>query len=135
MEKRAESVVVDSPLWIEFLSLRRNPDTKEIERLIKADRIRLAGPILYEVLIGPRDEGQRQYLQSRMRAFPMLAASDAVWLKAVELGRLESVAKKKVPASDVFIAAHAQTYLCALFTRDRHYDVFPGLKRHQAGSV
>ena len=72
-----------------------------------------------------------QYLQGRLRAFPLLPATERVWLRAVELGRLPGVAGRQVPFSDVLIAAHAEVHGCEVFTRDRHFDVFPKLKRHR----
>jgi predicted nucleic acid-binding protein len=131
MGKSAGGVVVDSHLWIEFLSGKKDNDTLEVGRLIRARSVALAGPILYEVLVGPRSEGERQYLQGRLRAFPMLAATDTVWLRAVELGRLPGVAVQRVPFSDVLIAAHAEIHGLGVFTNDPHFDVFPRLKRHR----
>ncbi len=125
-----EGVLIDSQLWISFLSGRKNRDSSEVARLIQSRKVLLAGPILFEVLVGPRTTGQRQYLQGRLMAFPLLATTVEVWLKSVELGRLTAVAIREVPFSDVLIAAHAQTQGCKIFTRDSHFDVFPGLRRH-----
>ncbi len=132
MGKEGAGVVVDSHLWVEFLSGEESEDTVEVEALIRSRSIVLAGPIVFELLIGPRQEGQRQYLHGRLRAFPMLATTDQVWFKSVELGRLPAVAKRRVPFSDVLIAAHAELHGCALFSRDPHFDVFPHLMRHGA---
>jgi predicted nucleic acid-binding protein len=123
-------VVVDSHLWIEMLSGRTNTSVTSVKTLIRTQRVVLVGPVVYEVLIGPRHEAQRAYLQSRLRAIPLLATNEAVWMRAVELGRLPSVALRKVPFSDVLIAAHCEVHACALFTRDPHFDTFPKLKRH-----
>src|SRR5262245_23502126 len=131
MERSDGGVIVDSHLWVEFLSGEKSRDTAEMAGLIGAKKVLLAGPILYEVLIGPRQEGQRRYLQGRLRAFRLLPATDPVWLKAVELGRLSGVIKRQVPFSDVLIAAHAEVFQIAVFTRDPHFDVFPDLKRHE----
>lgn len=132
METSGARVVVDSHLWVEFLSRKLNSSTQEVERLIRARAVVLVGPVLYEVLIGPRQEGQRQYLASRLRALPLLETNEAVWLQAVELGRMHGAIARQVPASDVLIAAHCEVYGCALFSRDRHFDAFPDLARHQA---
>ncbi|MGD0093664.1 MAG: PIN domain-containing protein [Planctomycetota bacterium] len=130
MERSSDRVVVDTHLWIEFFSGKHNPCTLEVERLIRSKAVHLVWPVLYEVLIGLRHEGQRQYLSSRLRAFPLLQTSEAVWLHAIELGRLQGVIVHQVPASDVLIAAHCEVHRCALFSRDPHFDVFPGLERH-----
>ena len=130
----ANGVIVDTHLWIEFFSGKANVASTEIARLIKDRRIRLAGPVLYELLVGPRVEGQRQYLQSQLRAFALLDTTETVWLRAIALGRLHAVFARQVPPSDVLIAAHCAVHGCALFTRDSHFDAFPELKRHRIRS-
>lgn len=132
MEKGATRVVADSHLWIEFLSGKKSRDTEELARLIRSGSVVLAGPIVYEILVGLRREGERQYLQGRLRALDLLPTTDQVWFKAVELGRLEGVATRRVPFSDVLIAAHVDCYGLELFTRDPHFDVFSTLRRHKS---
>ncbi len=131
MESDSVGVLIDSHLWVEFLSREKSTHTAEVARLIRAGKVHLAGPILYEVLVGPRREADRQYLQGRLRAFPLLACTDQVWHKAVELGRLKAVATRKVPFSDVLIAAHADVHRASVFTSDPHFDVFENLERHR----
>ena len=130
MDGSARGVIVDSHLWIEFFSRQKSKDTAEVARLIRASAVVMAGPILFEVLVGPRREAQRQYLQGCLRAFPLLPATEHVWSRAVDLGRLRAVASHEVPFSDVLIAAHAESHGSSLFSRDPHFDVFPRLKRH-----
>jgi predicted nucleic acid-binding protein len=124
-------VLVDSHLWVEFLSGKRNRRAAEVERLLRADAVCVAGPILYELLLGPRTEAQREYLGSRLGALPFIETTRPVWLCAVRLGRLPSAISRQVPPSDVLIAAHCHVYDCALFTGDAHFDVFPELRRHR----
>ena len=131
MAGEGAGVIVDSHLWIEFLSGEKTRETAEVGRLIRARRLLLAGPILFEVLIGPRREDHRQFLQGRLRAFRLLETNDLVWFRAVELGRLPGVAVRKVPFSDVLIAAHAEVHHGAVFSNDPHFDVFPDLERHR----
>ena len=123
-------VLVDSHLWIQFFSREKSKDTAEITRLIQSSLVVMAGPILFEVLVGPRREAQRQYLEGCLRALPLLPATERVWSRAVDLGRLRAVAAREVPFSDVLIAAHAESHGSSLFSRDPHFDVFPRLKRH-----
>ena len=123
-------VLVDSHLWIEFLSGETSSDVLEVTRLIRKGSVVIAGPVVYELLVSPRQEGQRQYLQSRLRAFRLLSTTAEVWFQAVELGRSPGVAARRVPFSDVLTAAHAQVHGCSVFTRDAHFDVFAGLRRH-----
>lgn len=130
MERSGDGVLVDSHLWIEFLSREKSRQTAEVGRLIRAGKVVVAGPILFEVLVGPRRESDRQYLQGRLRAFPLLPCTTEVWFRAVELGRVGGVARRKVPFSDVLIAAHAEVHGATVFTRDPHFDVFPNLQRH-----
>jgi len=129
--KSGAVVVVDSHLWIEFLSREKTRDTAEVARLISAGSLVLAGPILYEVLIGPRREDHRRFVESRLRAFPLLETTDQVWSSAVVLGRLPGVSARKVPFSDVLIAAHAEVHGASVFSNDPHFDVFMNLKRHR----
>ena len=125
-----ERVVADSHLWIEHFNGNRNSHTLELQRLARAKKLWLAGPILCEVLTGPKREDQRRYLQSRMCLLPFLETTIRVWSIGVELFRLTSVRTRKVPWQDVLIAAHCIANEAALFTRDPHFDAFPTLSRH-----
>jgi len=129
--KGGAAVVVDSHLWIEFLSGEKTRDTAEVARLMRAGNLVLAGPIFFEVLVGPRREDQRRFLESRLRAFRFLETTDQVWSRVVELGRLPGVPARKVPFSDVLIAAHAETHGASVFSNDPHFDVFRDLDRHR----
>jgi predicted nucleic acid-binding protein len=131
MEKARAGVIVDSRRRIEFLSGEKSKAAAEVARIIRSGDLHLAGPILFEVLIGPRTEGQRRYLQGRLRASPLVPTTEEVWFRAIELGRLEGVAARKVPFSDVLIAAHADVHGCELFSTDPHFDAFPDLSRHR----
>ncbi len=130
MARTDARVIVDSHLWVEFLSGEKSEDTKAVAQLIGTGRVTLAGPVLFELLVGPRTEAQRQYLQGRLRAFLLLPCTDKVWLEAAALGRLPGVIRRQVPFSDVLIAAHAQVHECEVFTRDPHFDAFGDLRRY-----
>ena len=132
MQSDDGGVIVDSHIWIEFLSGEESPTTAEVDRLIRSDSIRLVGPVIFEVLVGPRKEAHRQYIQGRLRAFRLLETTDGVWSTAVDLGRHEGVVTRRVPFSDVLIAAHAILYGCSIFTEDPHFDAFPDLIRYRS---
>jgi len=119
-------------LWIEFFSREKSKDTAEVARLIRTSAVLMVGPVLYEVLVGPRKEAQREYLEGCLRAFSVLETTPDVWQRMVDLGRLPAVAVREIPFSDVLIAAHAESHGSSLFTRDPHFDAFPRLKRHRA---
>lgn len=123
-------IVVDTHLWIEFLGRKANKSTAQIGRLIDLERVRLVGPVLYEVLVGIRNEGQRQFVRSILLAIPMLDASAQVWVTASELGRRPVVISRHVPISDIQIAAHCEVHNCLLFSRDAHFNLFPKLRRY-----
>jgi predicted nucleic acid-binding protein len=124
-----ESVLIDTNLWVEFFSRKRSKHTLEIQRLLLAGKVVTAGPILYEVLIGPKRDDHRYWLQSRLSALPFLDIDLAIWRHAVELGRIPSVLRSKVPITDVLIAAVAFEYDCAVYSLDPHFDLFPDLPR------
>lgn len=123
-------VVVDTHLWIEFLGNKENRSTQEMRRLIQRESVRLVGPVLYEVLVGIRKEGQRQFVRSKLLSITMLDTVTEIWLRGAELGRLPAVRAREVPLSDILIAAHCEIHNCELFSRDPHFDLFPKLRRY-----
>ncbi len=131
MAPNAESVVVDSHLWVEYFARKENTYTEAIGRLARQGRLMQVGPVVYEVLVGPKDEGERNYLLGCLRALPLLPTREDVWLRAARLGAQAAARNNRVPTSDVLIAAHCIVHRCALFTRDAHFDVFGELKRHR----
>ena len=126
-------VLADSQVWVEYFSGKDNAYTREADQLLEARRLCMAGPVLYEVLVGVKDEGRRLYLRSQMLELHLLQTTLPVWLQTVRCG-LRTVARyPDFPAGDVLIAAHCLTYGCALLARDPHFDVFHELRRHKPG--
>ncbi len=60
-------VFVDTCVWASFFAKPSSPEKFAVDRLLSADRIALAGPIIAEVLIGFQRKDQADWIASRLK--------------------------------------------------------------------
>jgi predicted nucleic acid-binding protein len=82
-----EWVFVDTCVWASFFTKPSAPEKLAVDRLLNADRIALAGPIVAEVLLGFRRKDQADWVASRLRLAHYVEPSWNDWRTAADLGR------------------------------------------------
>ena len=122
-------VIIDTHLWIPYFAGEKNLETDAIHERIIAKRVCLAGPILYEILVGPKKASDRRTLEVRLSRIPMVSCTDKVRTLAVQLGQEANARSLELPTFDILIAAHCYVYNLSLYTLDHHFDFFGKLRR------
>lgn len=125
-------VLVDSSVWIDFLSGVTNPESQWLDLNLDTQRIGLTTTILTEVLQGVRDDREAAALQAEFSTFEIVDLIDAGL--AVEAAgyyrRLRGRGRTVRTTIDFLLAAYCIRDDHALLHRDRDFDVFEefGLK-------
>jgi predicted nucleic acid-binding protein len=122
-------VLVDTTVWIEFL--RGGSETgKSIEVLAKADRIVVAGVVIYELTQGIKSEKDRLKIVELLSSLHYIDMSKDLWEAAGVLSRSLKNRGTNLPMSDILLAATALEYKLSLFTLDKHFDSMPEVQRY-----
>ena len=120
-------VLVDTSVWVELLRRSVHPLRPHLDSLINADRARLCGVIIAELLqgaIGPKDISAVEELAN---AIPILESNDQTWIVSGRLSHRLRQQGSTVGLVDCYIAAIAQENRCLLLSLDKH---FPIIAKH-----
>lgn len=117
-------ILVDTSVWIDFLTGKETPFRRELHRLIEegAD-VAICGTVLQEILQGIRSDKECHSLEKYLLEFRYLTLQEpGLFRQAAELYRRCVKAGKKVRKSlDCVIAAHAIQANAELFQNDRDF--------------
>ncbi len=93
----------------------------------------MVGPVIAELLQGARDERERDSLAQTLLALPYLDTTQAAWARAGALSFGLRRRGRKLPLSDLVLAAIAVEGGHAVYSLDVHFRVVPELKLHEPG--
>jgi hypothetical protein len=115
-------VLVDSSVWVDYLSRRQTPLVDVLDRALGESRlVATTGVILQEILQGARTERTFQLLRSRFSRLAYLPASKQTFVAAAVLHRKARGRGMTVPTVDTLIASTAIAHGAALLTADDHF--------------
>lgn len=124
----AEMVVVDTCVWAAFFRRGQNGLKDQVTQLLKRDSACLVGPVIAEVLLGIRNERHADWVWSVLDGLHNLALEAADWRTAAALGRQIAVHQRRLPLSDLVIAAASIRYGCKVLTIDPDFDHIPNVQ-------
>jgi len=121
---------VDTRLWIVFF--RGVPTVKAlVEKLIVANRVFTAGPILYELLQGVKSSLERKQVKEALLCTQYLDITPADWEGAAALAAELRKGVTALPTTDILIAHLARQNDLEVISCDVHFDRVPGLIHHR----
>jgi predicted nucleic acid-binding protein len=114
--------LVDSSVWIDYLSLETSKIGSQLETFIRpSNKAVITGVIFQEVLQGIRNRRSYQLTKKLMHRLPFLLPHAGTHVKAAEIFR-DLVSRGKKPSTvDVLIAALAIEHRIPLFTMDSDF--------------
>ena len=117
--------LVDSSLWIEYLApARGGSELRDArQRALSNDQVGITTIILVEVLRGAPDRGAYDALVTSLTALRWLSDTVAVGTRAAEIGFALERKGKRVPATDLLIAASAIENDYTLWHNDARFEV------------
>lgn len=122
-------ILVDSSVWIDFLSSSPSPAGAELRRMIhEAEPFALAGVVVTEVLQGLKRDVSR--IQHYLSQWDMLEPSGfSTYREAAVLFRAARAKGIAVTTIDVLIAAIALEHSATVFTLDKDFSRIAGIVR------
>lgn len=125
-------VLIDTCIWVEFFTNATSPVTAQVKQLVKQDRVAIVGPVITEVLIGIRSSQRANWVWSLLINLHVLEIERDDWREAANLGKLPAVVQRRVPLTDLLLAAVAMRTRSEVLTIDPDFDHFPTLLRCEA---
>ena len=120
-------VLVDTSVWIELLRRSGHPLRPHLDSLINADRARLCGVIIAELLQGAAGSKEISAVEELSSTVPLLESNDRIWIDSGRLSHRLREQGTTVGLIDCYIAALAQNHRCLLLSLDKH---FPIISKH-----
>ena len=122
-------ILVDSSVWIDFLSSSPSPAGAELRRMInEAETFALAGVVVTEVLQGLKRDVSR--IEHYLSLWDMLEPSGfSTYREAAILFRAARAKGIAVTTIDVLIAAIALEHSATVFTLDKDFSRIAGIVR------
>jgi predicted nucleic acid-binding protein len=127
MAGNAESIMLDTSVWIDALRGQTPQNITVTKALLNDDRIFICGPVLFEIKRGLRPPDRKKILPL-LDALIRLSVDEPIWDAA---GDLDASLRKKgitIPPMDIIIAQVCLHHEVSLFTLDEHFHLIPGLK-------
>jgi len=127
MTHHAETVLLDTSVWIDALRGKTPEIVAETQALLNDDRVLTCGPVLFEIKRGIRAE-EREKILPLFDALLRLPFDDALWDLSGDLDASLRGRGITIPPMDVLIAQICLYHKVHLFTLDAHFHSVPGLK-------
>lgn len=128
--EQANLILVDSNLWIDFLSLADGRERSELGRLLEERVAATTGVVSAEVLYGARSKEHFDRLAEVLGRLHFLDTTKAVWQTVAALGFDLKSRGETVALPDLVVAAVSIEHGCPLYTRDDDFQRVPGLRFH-----
>ena len=123
------NVIIDTSVWIEFFKGKNQETVTKVKRLIENERTVLCGIVLSELIAGIRRQKDEHIVIDALDALPYIETSRQSWILAGRIARELSAKGKKIPLTDLIVAAIAIENDCEIFTFDTHFDMVTKCKR------
>lgn len=117
-------VLVDTSVWIDFLSGHEAPHVGALEQLVAENEdLALCGIILTEILQGIADDAAYRRVRRHLAPLLMLSMPETVFIRAADIYRTlrkQGITIRKT--NDCIIAATALEHRCRLLHNDRDFE-------------
>jgi predicted nucleic acid-binding protein len=120
-------VLVDTCAWIDFLRPGATPLSQALDRLLRGEEVFTCGQVLLELLQGVRSESDRAAVLGALGSLEYLEVDPHVWVRAAGLAVSLKSEGRRLPQSDLLIAALAIEHGVSVLTADSHFAGIPGL--------
>ena len=115
-------LLVDTSAWIDTLRKDGDPVVRsQVTAAVTAGTAVLCDLVLLELWNGARGTAEMEMLQDLERDLETVETTPAVWAAAREMARTCRQRGITVPATDLVIAACAESHGLSLLHRDRHF--------------
>jgi predicted nucleic acid-binding protein len=122
-------VLADSCIWIQALKDGLSDEACQLGHLIDSSRIVITGLVIAEILQGIRDVRIFKDVSEQLEALPFLELHKGIYTTAARMSIELRARGLTIPLSDLLIACLCREHDIQVYTRDRHFENIPGIKR------
>ena len=123
------SILADTCIWVEYFRTTSSL-SEELRKLITEERIVTTGVVILELLQGAKTSKTKELIKETLLALPVLETTLDDWVLAGDLGQVLRLKGLTIPATDLLLAAVAQSNACAIFTTDSHFSFVADFHRY-----
>ena len=116
-------VIIDTSVWVEYFNGKNQEIVTKVKGLIENEKVALCGIVLSEIIAGIRRQKDERIIIDALDALPYIETSLQSWILAGRIARELSEKGRKIPLTDLIVAAIAIENDCELFTFDTHFDL------------
>ncbi len=117
-------VLVDTSAWIDALRKDGDPEIRGAVRTLVAQGAAVfCDMVLLELWNGARGDEEADLLSELQRDLECVPITADTWLRAMELARACRTRGLTIPATDLLVAACAETHALSLLHHDAHFDL------------
>ena len=126
-----QKIIVDTSIWIEYF---KNNDqvVKIIDEGLDMNKIFIVGPVISELLQGVRSTKESELLSQYIDAVPFISCQIQDWIDAGNTSYSLRKEGTTIPLTDIIIATIAKNNQAMVFTKDKHFNLLPGVKLFQS---
>lgn len=121
-------VIIDTSVWAEYFRGKNEDIVKKVRELIENDGAVLCGIVLSELIAGVRKQKDEEIMRDALMSLPYLETTMEIWILTGRIARELMSKGKKIPLTDVILAASALKKDFAVFTLDAHFESIPDIK-------
>lgn len=114
-------VLVDTSVWIDYLSVKTNGSPKTLDHLLEQGLAASAAIIMAELVQGARNEKEINKLRDYFQPLHWIESSDRHWEEAGSLSFHLKRAGRNINLTDCYIARLAQGAGASVFSLDKHF--------------
>lgn len=122
-------VIIDTSVWVEYFKGKNSEIVEKVKALIVSERAIVCGVVLSEIVAGLRKQKDEEIMRDALDALPYVETSRESWILAGRMMRELLDRGKKIPLSDLILAASAFEHNSEIFTLDVHFDLLPKIKK------
>ncbi|HBO69069.1 MAG TPA: hypothetical protein DD658_02555 [Deltaproteobacteria bacterium] len=120
-------ILPDTCAWIDYFRSGRSKLGEELAEALTNDRVHVCGPVMFEITQGLKSRVEREAVMEGLTALDYLEMTESLWVKAGGLSAALRRQGKRIPMSDLLLAAIAQEHRLSILTVDKHFREIPGV--------
>jgi len=119
---RAEKVLIDTSIWIEYLQNRSHLLSKRVDEYLSQSKVFVPRVVIAELIQSSRSKKETSIIERFVEAFNIVDQNQETWIKAGHLSHQLKKEGKNVNLMDCYLAVIAKDNDCQILTLGRQFE-------------
>ena len=119
---RAEKVLIDTPIWIEYFQNRSQVLSKRVDEYLSRSKVFVPRVVIAELIQSSRSAKETSIIERFVEAFHVVDQNEETWIKAGHLSHQLKKNGKSVRLKDCYLAVIAKDNDCHILTLGRQFE-------------